>query len=405
MLVRKFYVVVSVWIVVILSSHFGTSSVSTETYMEERFKYLISQASKSVLVHVHVPKAGGTALSNALSTECQCTVDRQVVDGVSQPNCKKCKTVSGDRIRTQYTLSRSTGWKLGVHPSYAAMRYVLTHSPNSFAKYGVIPVYIVMLRNPFERFISESLHWVKNTGQAIDWSIVNERNGKRYYLSGVNGTEFETARTHTDHSNTTTHSLPAYVMTYASLPSYLILHDRHAKMIGGSEYDYNAHFDPKHDLGSRWKPRKGLTSSKLLNYARTALESHRDLLFGLHERFAEFMCVLEVVYGHLYRFAWDPAVHSHNTRKPYTGSSSSSNNNSSVSSSNTGTSVSTDASVVYSDVYRVWARSNQADEKLYTEAQRIFEVEFQSALGILRKRKETTGNSVLKTTPHCVPFL
>jgi hypothetical protein len=44
----------------------------------EKFNYLLNISYRSILVHEHIPKAGGTALSLALSSECTCR-DKGVV--------------------------------------------------------------------------------------------------------------------------------------------------------------------------------------------------------------------------------------------------------------------------------------------------------------------------------------
>lgn len=354
--------------------------------MLNRFAHLQSKASKSVLVHVHIPKAGGTALSNALSTECKCSMERKASSGsVPIPTCRDCRSVRSKDTRLPYSISRNTGWRLGVHTPYANMKYALGKPPYEISESNISAAYIIMLRSPYERFISEATHWVGKPGQAVDWSIVNDRNGTRVYYKGVQPSQLLQGNTPADIASNT--------RLYASLPPHFVFHNRQVKTIGGSIYDFDMLFDPTKQLGSRWRNRKGGSLNKVVERAQNVLRAVPDVLFGLQERFGEFICILEIIYGRLYRFHWDATTHSHSRKKhkvPYEGP----------------TLQASGAEDPYADdqIYRIWARSNSADEKFYFYAERLFNVEFEVALEVLRERMKGAPQA-LKFAPHCRPFL
>lgn len=45
---------------------------TNKTVISSRLQNLYSIANRSILVHLHIPKVGGSALSLALATECDC---------------------------------------------------------------------------------------------------------------------------------------------------------------------------------------------------------------------------------------------------------------------------------------------------------------------------------------------
>jgi hypothetical protein len=348
--------------------------------MVHRFMYLTAQAAKSILIHVHIPKAGGTALSAALSSNCQCTAEKKIVDGVAQPNCKACKKVKGKRVSMSYSISRSTGWRLGVHSPYSVIRYALTMPKFNITQYNFNPVYVVMLRSPYDRFISEATRWVDKPGVAVDWSIVNVKNGTKVFYSGISSTAL-------DFGNTTA-AMQKNVKLYASLPAHFIFHNRQSKMIGGAAQDFNMYFDPQIHLGSRWRGRGDVGIDRVQERAYRALSAHSNVLFGLQERFAEFICILEIVYGRMYHFDWKPEVHSHNKKKAFTKKAGQGGN-----------------SRIYDETHDIWLKNNAADVKLYFAAEMLFEVQFKVALDLLRNRVKRDGEGVLRTTPHCQGFI
>jgi hypothetical protein len=279
-----------------------------------------------------------------------------------------------------YTISRSTGWRLGVHSPYSVMRYALTLPKFNITQYNFVPVYIVMLRSPYDRFVSEATRWVDRPGQAVDWSIVNTKNGTKTYFSGMLSTAL-------DQGNTTA-AVQNNLKLYASLPASFIFHNRQSKMIGGEPQDFNMYFDPEIHLGSRWRPRRGARIDRVQEKAYRALSTHNNVLFGLQERFAEFICILEIVYGRMYRFNWEPEVHSHNKKKTFAPSAGPSANKR-----------------IYDETHEIWLKKNEADVKLYFAAEMLFEVQFQAALELLRSKVKRDGEGILRTAPHCKSFI
>jgi hypothetical protein len=278
-----------------------------------------------------------------------------------------------------YSISRNTGWKLGVHPPLAVMRYGLTNPPINMTRHGLTPVYIIMLRNPFDRFMSEVMQWMSRPGQTVDWSIVNEARGKKFLYRGIDPQSLSDGTTPAD--------MEKNIKLYAGLPGHFIFHNRQIKTVGGTVYDFDMYFDPQEDLGSRWRPKKADYIGKVAERAYHVISRNKDVLFGVQHRFAELICLLEVLYGRLYRFAWEPDVHSHNAAKKYEGPTSRTNAN------------------AYSEVYSIWVKNNAADEHFYSAAEKLFQVQFDAGLSVLKKRIEEEGTGTLKRTPHCKAFL
>ena len=280
-------------------------SESNETVllqMDTRTSFLVAKFSSSVLVHVHIPKASGTALSIALATECHCLKNRD------PPNCFHCKNVVGiSGKKFPYSICRSTGWRAGVHPPYSVMKRYMPHPQllGNFSKEQITPVYIIMLRSPFERFISEIKKWGGNEGQAVDWSIVNYKDNGTSYFNGANSSFLNSNRDEPD-SN-----FRQRLRLYASLAPELMYHNRHVKMIGGEVSNFNMKFVNSQQLGTRWKTQQPEDMNRILFRAQRILSKERSIVIGLEERFTETLCTLEVLYGDLYRFRWDPGSNTH----------------------------------------------------------------------------------------------
>lgn len=284
-------------------------------------------------------------------------------------------------MKVEYTVSRNTGWKIGVHSPYAVMRWALTRPTIDIRNYEINSTFIIMQRDPFDRFISEALHWVGPKGQAVDWSVKVKNGASVEYYKGVNLTY---GRILTEQNTID------FVKQYSSLPQTFILHNRQTKMIGGKVFDFNMAFDPMTQLGSRWVPQKigrGSYINVVFERARRVLTEEPLVILALQERFAKSICILEIVYGHLYRFNWQDNKHSHKSSQHFDVANTSYKTN-----------------PQYKDVYDLWAERNEADIKLYAASVVWFESQFQVAIQILRARV-ASSRAKLDNTPHCVEFL
>ena len=77
-----------------------------EVAMKNRLNVFRKIANKLVLIHCHIPKAGGTALALALSTPCVCRNTSKTINDMCS-----CPAVEGPRgHKSQVTWSRVSGW-------------------------------------------------------------------------------------------------------------------------------------------------------------------------------------------------------------------------------------------------------------------------------------------------------
>ena len=145
--------------------------------IQKKLWRLHALANRTILVHEHIPKVGGTALSFALSSECVCTPQTRV-----QTSCTQCPVVHGlDGFSFNYSVSRATGWIFGMHPPLAKLFDEFSRA--ELPRHGLLPMYVVMLREPFARFISEGLHWAGKYQLAFDWSIWYKAKVRRNYYN------------------------------------------------------------------------------------------------------------------------------------------------------------------------------------------------------------------------------
>jgi hypothetical protein len=358
---------------------FKTIFPENVNHMKKRIKTLFNTSASSLLVHVHIPKAGGTALAEALSSSCKCKDERNPANGALVHNCKECKQVRGAQgYHRDYSVSRSTGWLYGVHSPYPVLRFYLEVSKMQVTTIGLHPMYIIMLRLPYERFLSESKNWVGSKGQTVDWSI----KAKGKMLPNI-----RLKRDAADRSNS---SYPPYVTGYAGLPSDFIIHNRQAKMIGGLPHDFNMFFDPNTTIGSRWRGAhfpKASTPAQYLQRAYNILGSEERVLLLLQERFGESICTLEILYGHLYKFNWLESVHSHNKKHAFQIDASAVQN-----------------STEDKEIYSKWLKSNKEDLKLYEVSEKLFDLQFAAALALLNTR-DLKARNVKSNVPHCLKFI
>ena len=353
---------------------FLTASADSQTNnnksMTLRIETLARRASETVFVHVHIPKAGGTALAIAISSECQCNLDSRT------PHCSNCKQVTGRAGNSvPYTISRLTGWKFGVHPPYAVMKHHLAPRMKN-----ITPVFLIMLRNPFERFVSEIRVWGGDAGQAVDWNIVNYRNGKAIYFPGANASFLN------PHHKKNDEHFGKRLQLYASLPNDLYYQNRQVKMIGG-ERNHFASIHSNSRLGSGYSPPEGTNMNIIYEKAVSVLREDVHVLMGLEERFAEMLCTLEALYGSIYKFKWDSETSTHGHSK-----------------TNMTLVAASTKKDTYPAAYAEWKKHNELEEKLYGVAEGIFEEQFQTTLQLL-SRKMRSGQIKKNRIPHCIPFI
>ena len=259
---------------------------------------------------------------------------------------------------------------------------------------GLQPVYVTMIREPFARFTSEVDNFGGHHFRALDWAAVVDTL-PRDRTKSVPFT-FDRSKWVFYPGVAPMKKLRATLAEVAALPRELILHNRYTKMIGGEEADFD--FGYSNDkLGSLWR---NVSSSKIRGLKRPLARSLRMLLYAtdvvplLFERFAESLCVMEVVWGNSRQFAWDPDNHAHN--KATSWSSNSSN------------------ITLHQDpeAYELFAARNEADLFLYQEAVVIFDIQLTVALELLASDLRlgvgagmNQSQATSTSAPHCVPFL
>jgi hypothetical protein len=363
--------------------------------MDTRVAFLRSGRATAVLLHVHIPKAGGTAQAIAISSDCRCAEEWGT--GVF---CKRCPQVRGKNgFHFDYTVSRATGWRFGVHPPYAVMRSAATSQHVDLPGNGLTPVYVLMLRDPFERFASECHYWVnRHYMRALDWALTANRDGELVFSPAVHVVDKLLRRQHSANASESERAGPQltdYMMEFAQLPSSFIVQNRQTKMVGGDVHDFDMTFDSSKTFGSRWRPKDRTHTrrahTRAYDRALHTLGQEPNVLMGLHERFAEYICLLEVFFGDQHGFKWDQGRDSHAFSKAF--------NLTAV----TAAAV-TAAHQLYPDVYVEWAKRNEEDIQLYNMAKQLFERQFQAALRLLRQEIES-DSSRLASVPHCKDFL
>lgn len=336
-------------------------------FLVQRLKNMHNNASTSVLLHVHIPKVGGTALSIALSTECNCVGNKESM--LMKKLCSDCPTVTGHHGFTKkYSYSRLTGWTFGLHVPYGKM--VARTTKHRYIQNGLYPVFIILLREPFDRFISEATHLVKKNECFRDWS------------SKMNCM-------YSSHLSYRKHKpIEAFVADYAKLNLTYLIQNRETKMIGGKSDDFNMGFRFRSAVGSRWIPDDTPASIAAVGEeAINVITKSSHVLIGIHERFLEMICTLEILFGHLYRFNYNATVHSHKMKAVYDASREQTVN----------------AHWRNTTVFTDWAERNQPDIKLYSVATQLFDAQFDAALELLRSL-HAQGSSSLRA-PHCESFL
>lgn len=353
--------------------------------MDQRIRLLHHQRTRLVSIHVHVPKAGGTALAYALASSCNCSQKHTLSKDTSNV-CSDCrrvlvrhKTLPG-WVRFPCTFSRVTGWPCGIAHAPLALLRILPYCTGQYTiEQRGKPVYIIMLRDPWKRFVSEWRTWGGYRLSTLDWSAVSLPPNKNLSFPYWN------------HSQIILHpaipkmpSMRASLEDMIALPESFILHNRYIKMIGGESSDFFFNFS-RETIGSRWVGRGDKAETDRI-YARALFHLQRspNVLPLLQDRFQESLCILEVVLGSQQRFDWEDKRHAHGAAYTIT-----------------------DSLHTPSPRYADWALKNAADLKLYNDTQIIFEVQLGRALLFLRDRiraaKGGKGASRLLAVeaPHC----
>lgn len=352
--------------------------------MEQRIRLLYHQRARLVSIHVHVPKAGGTALAYALASSCNCSQKHTLSKDTSNvcTDCRRVlvrhKTLPG-WVRFPCTFSRVTGWPCGIaHAPLALLRILPYCTGQHTIEQRGKPVYIVMLRDPWKRFVSEWRTWGGYRLSTLDWSAISLPSNKNISFPYWNHSQitFHPAITVAPSMNARGASLEDMI----ALPDGFILHNRYAKMIGGEGADFSFNFSTRDTIGSRWVRGGGKVEMDRV-YARALYHLQRspNVLPLLQDRFQESLCILEVILGSQQRFDWEDKSHAHGAAYTIT-----------------------DNLHTPSPRYSDWAAKNAVDLKLYNDTQVIFEVQLGRALLLLRDRDRAAKDAKAKALPRGV---
>jgi hypothetical protein len=353
----------------------------------KRMKYLNDTSASAVLVHFHIQKAAGTALASSLTTSCDCKVKKvhgikpgSVYDKVS---CSKCPKATGGTTRTSFTVNRNTGWKCGTHMPLVRMFSCMARftdgtdkdidgkinwdqsktSPSAHTvSEQIVPVHLVMLREPWSRFQSEVKHMAKSTSQKA---------------SGIADFHAPQPGRSRDAAVVPKGALPKRL---AELPNSYIIQNRMLKMVGGSNNDFNFNYNVQ-KVGSRWSGGDDDEAMETLLIQSLRRLDRPDVLLLISDSFQESICHLEALYGHMYRFDWNAAQHSHalggNTVKNMT------------------------LPVLRSDAtYESWKRANSWDIAFYELATELFQRQVE-ALRTWLLGELQSGRRTKESVPHC----
>ena len=179
-----------------------------------------------------------------------------------------------------------------------------------------------------------------------------------------------------------------YITTYSLLPMHYILHNRQTKYIGGKLSDFNfRRFLDRNEVGSIWVPNDTISSIRSTMYsAMNILAYYPSVIIGIHEKFLETVCILEILYGHIHSFHWNKEMHAHYknlTYKPMKQKRRADHYRNGT-------------------VFQNWRQRNEADIELYEYSKKLFDLQFSEAL---RQLKKLSAAGLHIRVPHCQSFL
>lgn len=309
------------------SSH-GVPQNRTETLEETRLGYALfnvtpavaaqqrvlcqyrSEAARSIMMHMHIPKSGGTAFAMALKSECRCadiprprkgyckecphvlpdkempvskyTQNLWTAKNMSfdQPFDTSCRTYQSssrwfgfptrNRTYSYYTQNRLTsGWPCGVHAGYARLRECL----HRLQLPGIKHVVVTLFREPLARFVSEYYQVAYNRRVINSWDWCMNR------------------------------TTPLSLTEFLAMPISFPFHSRTAKLLSGSPIQTGA-------AGENWGPRD--VRQRALVRALSVVTSSEDFMFGLAEELDLTLEMLQFVFKR--NFEAPSHCHSHQNK-------------------------------------------------------------------------------------------
>ena len=242
------------------------------------------------------------------------------------------------------------------------------------------PIYIVMLREPWARFQSEINH-----AKLLKNSNSNSLDDSSITLVGL--ADWQVIWRSKDPTIVDSSKIALAV----GLPDSFMVQNRQLKMVGGAKQDFSMRFQAGRNTGSdssngtRWRGEGSEeVRKKLLSAAIGRLAEQNSVFIAIAERYAETVCMLQILYGHLYTFDWEQDVHSHSNSKAFTAKEP--------------------RGGVTDAQYAQWELINRKDIQLYEAATVMFERQFAASLGLLRRRLRG-GEITAQKVPFCQQFL
>lgn len=287
---------------------FVTLNVTADVLEQQKIlcRYRL-EAARTIVVHLHIPKSGGTAFALALKSECDCNKiprpqkgyckwcphvipdNEKPVQQFTQnlwtsenvtyhpPYSANCRTYNAssrffgfsrkNRTKTFYSQSRLTsGWPCGVHVGYARLREC---SKRKQLK-GIKHVMVTLFREPLARYVSEFYQVAYNRHVIWSWDWC------------MNRTE------------------PLSMTQFFAMPVSFPFQGRVTKLLSGSPIQTGA-------AGEDWTI-PGVRE-KALKRALGVVQSTEDFVFGLAHELDLTLELLEFTFRH--SFKAPSACHSH----------------------------------------------------------------------------------------------